>query len=199
LKAADKKIIERREEETGLRESWLLAPNANLFWATPRFGSTKISFQFGNKNITKMMLLDNLFRNDGHQAKQRGHVLCLPFLWDKVSCPFRFMPKARTDRKESPLKLFDIAKAEGRPLYTCAPMVRYSKVSIWVNRFWEGANGLKLAFRETVAHYGVDLAWTPMVQILHLIVENKVTEIPFRFWQRNLIAANMHVIVVSTW
>ncbi|KAM3074168.1 tRNA dihydrouridine synthase [Clarireedia jacksonii] len=47
----------------------------------------------------------------------------------------------------NPLKLFDIAKQEGRPLYTCAPMVRYSK----------------LAFRETVAHYGVDLCWTPMI------------------------------------
>ncbi|KUJ07538.1 FMN-linked oxidoreductase [Mollisia scopiformis] len=46
-----------------------------------------------------------------------------------------------------PLKLFDIAKAEGRPLYAAAPMVRYSK----------------LAFRETVALYGVDLTWTPMV------------------------------------
>ncbi|KAA8567027.1 hypothetical protein EYC84_010111 [Monilinia fructicola] len=47
----------------------------------------------------------------------------------------------------NPLKLFDIARAEGRPLYTCAPMVRYSK----------------LAFRETVARYGVDLCWTPMI------------------------------------
>jgi hypothetical protein len=28
----------------------------------------------------------------------------------------------------SPLKLFDIAKAQGRPLYAAAPMVRYSKV-----------------------------------------------------------------------
>ncbi|RFU32173.1 hypothetical protein B7463_g4185, partial [Scytalidium lignicola] len=47
----------------------------------------------------------------------------------------------------SPLKLFDIAKAEKRPLYACAPMVRYSK----------------LAFRETVAQYGIDLCWTPMI------------------------------------
>ncbi|KAF8847807.1 FMN-linked oxidoreductase [Acephala macrosclerotiorum] len=47
----------------------------------------------------------------------------------------------------SPLKLFDIAEAECRPLYAAAPMVRYSK----------------LAFRETVALYGVDLTWTPMI------------------------------------
>ncbi|KAJ8060945.1 hypothetical protein OCU04_010025 [Sclerotinia nivalis] len=47
----------------------------------------------------------------------------------------------------NPLTLFDVAKQEGRPLYTCAPMVRYSK----------------LAFRETVAQYGVDLCWTPMI------------------------------------
>ncbi|TVY46573.1 tRNA-dihydrouridine(20a/20b) synthase [NAD(P)+]-like [Lachnellula occidentalis] len=47
----------------------------------------------------------------------------------------------------NPLRLFDIAKAEGRPLYTAAPMVRYSK----------------LAFRETVARYGTDLTWTPMI------------------------------------
>ncbi|KAF4631760.1 hypothetical protein G7Y89_g6368 [Cudoniella acicularis] len=47
----------------------------------------------------------------------------------------------------NPLKLFDIAKSEGRPLYAAAPMVRYSK----------------LAFRETVAQYGVDLCWTPMI------------------------------------
>ncbi|KAN0117027.1 FMN-linked oxidoreductase [Hyaloscypha variabilis] len=47
----------------------------------------------------------------------------------------------------NPLQLFDIAKSEGRPLYAAAPMVRYSK----------------LAFRETVAQYGVDLTWTPMI------------------------------------
>ncbi|KAE8445820.1 hypothetical protein EG329_012878 [Mollisiaceae sp. DMI_Dod_QoI] len=47
----------------------------------------------------------------------------------------------------NPLKIFDIAKAECRPLYAAAPMVRYSK----------------LAFRETVALYGVDLTWTPMM------------------------------------
>ncbi|ESZ91181.1 hypothetical protein SBOR_8432 [Sclerotinia borealis F-4128] len=47
----------------------------------------------------------------------------------------------------NPLSLFTLAKAEKRPLYTCAPMVRYSK----------------LAFRETVARYGVDLCWTPMI------------------------------------
>ncbi|KAH8592399.1 tRNA-dihydrouridine synthase-like protein 4-like protein [Bisporella sp. PMI_857] len=47
----------------------------------------------------------------------------------------------------NPLKLFDIAKAQKRPLYTAAPMVRYSK----------------LAFRQTVAEFGVDLTWTPMI------------------------------------
>lgn len=47
----------------------------------------------------------------------------------------------------NPLQLFDIAKSQGRPLYASAPMVRYSK----------------LAFRETVAEYGVDLTWTPMI------------------------------------
>ncbi|KFZ18567.1 hypothetical protein V501_01146 [Pseudogymnoascus sp. VKM F-4519 (FW-2642)] len=46
-----------------------------------------------------------------------------------------------------PLKLFDIAREQGRPLYTSAPMVRYSK----------------LAFRQTVHKYGVDLCWTPMI------------------------------------
>ncbi|KAK0729025.1 hypothetical protein B0T21DRAFT_370146 [Apiosordaria backusii] len=46
-----------------------------------------------------------------------------------------------------PLKLFDIAKNEKRLLYTSAPMVRYSK----------------LAFRQTVHHYGTDLCWTPMI------------------------------------
>ncbi|KFX88771.1 hypothetical protein V490_07414 [Pseudogymnoascus sp. VKM F-3557] len=47
----------------------------------------------------------------------------------------------------NPMKLFDIAKEQGRPLYTSAPMVRYSK----------------LAFRQTVHKYGVDLCWTPMI------------------------------------
>ncbi|KAK7942936.1 tRNA-dihydrouridine(20a/20b) synthase -like, partial [Apiospora aurea] len=46
-----------------------------------------------------------------------------------------------------PLKLFDAAKSQGRYLYACAPMVRYSK----------------LAFRQTVHHYGTDLCWTPMI------------------------------------
>ncbi|KAI1432623.1 dihydrouridine synthase 4-like protein [Xylaria sp. CBS 124048] len=47
----------------------------------------------------------------------------------------------------SPLKIFDAAKSQGRYLYACAPMVRYSK----------------LAFRQTVHHYGTDLCWTPMI------------------------------------
>ncbi|KAL2066961.1 hypothetical protein VTL71DRAFT_1385, partial [Oculimacula yallundae] len=47
----------------------------------------------------------------------------------------------------NPMKLFDIAKQQGRVLYCAAPMVRYSK----------------LAFRQTVAQYGVDLTWTPMI------------------------------------
>ncbi|KAI0432642.1 dihydrouridine synthase 4-like protein [Xylaria sp. FL1042] len=46
-----------------------------------------------------------------------------------------------------PLKVFDIAKSQGRYLFACAPMVRYSK----------------LAFRQTVHHYGTDLCWTPMI------------------------------------
>ncbi|KAI3331951.1 dihydrouridine synthase 4-like protein [Xylariaceae sp. AK1471] len=46
-----------------------------------------------------------------------------------------------------PLKIFDAAKSQGRYLYACAPMVRYSK----------------LAFRQTVHHYGTDLCWTPMI------------------------------------
>ncbi|KAH7304824.1 tRNA-dihydrouridine synthase-like protein 4-like protein [Rhexocercosporidium sp. MPI-PUGE-AT-0058] len=47
----------------------------------------------------------------------------------------------------NPMKLFDLAKSQGRVLYCAAPMVRYSK----------------LAFRQTVARYGVDLTWTPMI------------------------------------
>ncbi|KAH8836930.1 hypothetical protein MCOR27_001512 [Pyricularia oryzae] len=46
-----------------------------------------------------------------------------------------------------PLKIFDLAKDQGRFLYACAPMVRYSK----------------LAFRQTVHSYGTDLCWTPMI------------------------------------
>ncbi|KAL1883129.1 hypothetical protein VTK73DRAFT_9496 [Phialemonium thermophilum] len=46
-----------------------------------------------------------------------------------------------------PLKLFDLAKSQRRLLYASAPMVRYSK----------------LAFRQTVYSYGVDLCWTPMI------------------------------------
>ncbi|KAI5862597.1 FMN-linked oxidoreductase [Durotheca rogersii] len=46
-----------------------------------------------------------------------------------------------------PLKLFDIARAQGRLLYASAPMVRYSK----------------LAFRQTVHYFGTDLCWTPMI------------------------------------
>jgi len=47
----------------------------------------------------------------------------------------------------NPMKLFDLTKSQGRVLYCAAPMVRYSK----------------LAFRQTVAQYGVDLTWTPMI------------------------------------
>lgn len=49
--------------------------------------------------------------------------------------------------KIHPLKLFDAAKSQNRLLYACAPMVRYSK----------------LAFRQTVHHFGTDLCWTPMI------------------------------------
>ncbi|KAJ0121228.1 tRNA-dihydrouridine synthase 4 [Diaporthe amygdali] len=48
---------------------------------------------------------------------------------------------------EHPLKIFDLVKSQGRLLYACAPMVRYSK----------------LAFRQTVHAYGTDLCWTPMI------------------------------------
>ncbi|KAL5596863.1 hypothetical protein BROUX41_006453 [Berkeleyomyces rouxiae] len=46
-----------------------------------------------------------------------------------------------------PLKLFDLAQAQDRFLTVCAPMVRYSK----------------LAFRQTVHHFGTDLCYTPMI------------------------------------
>ncbi|KAH8891054.1 FMN-linked oxidoreductase [Thozetella sp. PMI_491] len=46
-----------------------------------------------------------------------------------------------------PLKIFDLAKAHGRLVYTSAPMVRYSK----------------LAFRQTAYAYGTDICWTPMI------------------------------------
>ncbi|KAK5987579.1 tRNA-dihydrouridine(20a/20b) synthase-like [Cladobotryum mycophilum] len=46
-----------------------------------------------------------------------------------------------------PLKIFDAARRQDKFVYACAPMVRYSK----------------LAFRQTVHRYGVDLAWTPMI------------------------------------
>ncbi|KKA30802.1 hypothetical protein TD95_003662 [Thielaviopsis punctulata] len=46
-----------------------------------------------------------------------------------------------------PLKLFDAAQAQDRFLTVCAPMVRYSK----------------LAFRQTVHHFGTDLCYTPMI------------------------------------
>lgn len=40
----------------------------------------------------------------------------------------QFFPADRTILAASPLKIFDAAKAQGRFLYACAPMVRYSKV-----------------------------------------------------------------------
>ncbi|KAI5466630.1 hypothetical protein BGZ63DRAFT_418397 [Mariannaea sp. PMI_226] len=46
-----------------------------------------------------------------------------------------------------PLKIFDVARKQDRFLYALAPMVRYGK----------------LAFRQTVHKYGVDLCWTPMI------------------------------------
>ncbi|KAH8736761.1 hypothetical protein BGZ61DRAFT_2608 [Ilyonectria robusta] len=46
-----------------------------------------------------------------------------------------------------PLKIFDITRKQDRFLNALAPMVRYGK----------------LAFRQTVHQYGVDLCWTPMV------------------------------------
>ncbi|ATY61966.1 dihydrouridine synthase 4 [Cordyceps militaris] len=46
-----------------------------------------------------------------------------------------------------PLKIFEACRKQNKFVYACAPMVRYSK----------------LAFRQTVHHYGVDLCWTPMI------------------------------------
>ncbi|PHH65475.1 hypothetical protein CDD81_2255 [Ophiocordyceps australis] len=46
-----------------------------------------------------------------------------------------------------PLKIFDAARSQDRFVHACAPMVRYSK----------------LAFRQTVHQFGVDLCWTPMI------------------------------------
>ncbi|KAI0204762.1 dihydrouridine synthase 4-like protein [Astrocystis sublimbata] len=52
----------------------------------------------------------------------------------------------QTCARTHPLKIFDVAK--GRHLvYACAPMVRYSK----------------LAFRQTVHHFGTHLCWSPMI------------------------------------
>ncbi|CAN8098727.1 unnamed protein product [Discula destructiva] len=49
--------------------------------------------------------------------------------------------------QHSPLKIFDLAKSNGKFVYACAPMVRYSK----------------LAFRQIVHAYGTDLCWSPMI------------------------------------
>ncbi|KZF19777.1 tRNA-dihydrouridine synthase [Xylona heveae TC161] len=46
-----------------------------------------------------------------------------------------------------PLKVFDLAKSENRPVHISAPMVRYSK----------------LPFRALVRDYGVDICYTPMI------------------------------------
>ncbi|PVH78732.1 FMN-linked oxidoreductase [Cadophora sp. DSE1049] len=60
----------------------------------------------------------------------------------------------------NPMKLFDLAKAQGRVLYCAAPMVRYSKkVCDKPARLMFS----ELAFRQTVAQHGVDLTWTPMI------------------------------------
>lgn len=123
---------------------------------------------------------------------------------------------AKVNQFRSPLKLFDIARAEGRPLYGAAPMVRYSKVHAKINslqllflltgRFTARAKAekLQLAFRETVAYYSTDLTFTPMVCLILLFcpiyeMRNlaKRLRLP-RFWQRNSTAASSHVIVVGT-
>ena len=83
----------------------------------------------------------------------------------------------------SPLKLFDMAKSQGRYLYVSAPMVRYSKVfplqktacycvrdvlnirnllKIYLLNHAH-THSLKLAFRQTVHSYGADLTFTPMI------------------------------------
>jgi hypothetical protein len=85
---------------------------------------------------------------------------------------------AKVNQSRSPLKLFDIAKAEGRPLYGAAPMVRYSMVHakitflqflfLLMGRYTAKAMAevLQLAFRETAAEYGADLTFTPMVRLI---------------------------------
>ncbi|KAG5922242.1 hypothetical protein E4U42_005534 [Claviceps africana] len=51
------------------------------------------------------------------------------------------------DPTPHPLKIFDACRRRDKFVYACAPMVRYSK----------------LAFRQTVFHYGTDMCWTPMI------------------------------------
>lgn len=46
-----------------------------------------------------------------------------------------------------PLRVIERANAQGRPAYIAGPMVRYSK----------------LAFRQTVRHFGADIVYTPMI------------------------------------
>ncbi|GAB7356443.1 hypothetical protein MBLNU459_g7213t1 [Dothideomycetes sp. NU459] len=55
--------------------------------------------------------------------------------------------KERIAERVHPVQLFHVAKAEGRPLFVAAPMVRYSK----------------LPFRLLVQDYKVDLTYTPMI------------------------------------
>ncbi|KAI1259818.1 dihydrouridine synthase 4-like protein [Xylariaceae sp. FL1019] len=59
----------------------------------------------------------------------------------------KFNMEGELTPRTHPLKVFNIAKSQSRFVHACAPMVRYSK----------------LAFRQTVHHYGTDLCWTPMI------------------------------------
>lgn len=62
----------------------------------------------------------------------------------KVSCPPN---AAMRNPNNHPLKVMARANAQGRPAYISGPMVRYSK----------------LAFRQTVRHFNVDIVYTPMI------------------------------------
>lgn len=63
-----------------------------------------------------------------------------------------------------PRKLFEAAKAAGRPLFVQAPMVRYSK----------------LPFRALVRDYGVDLCYTPMILAKEFIRSENARNSDFR-------------------
>lgn len=107
-----------------------------------------------------------------------------------------------TNSPRSPLKLFDIAKAEGRPLYTCAPMVRYSKVCLIP--FLNTRSSLmrySLLFEKLLRNMEWTFAgrrWYVFAWDSKNVVHGKETEMNIRFWQKSLIVVFLHVILVST-